>query len=73
MAKKKIAILADSGTDIPSGFTREHAIFIAPLKIIYKDREYEDASISPHRKYTTTWQRRCRAPRCPTRTTQADF
>ncbi|NLC31900.1 MAG: DegV family protein [Clostridiales bacterium] len=52
MAKKKIAILADSGTDIPPDFAREHAIFMAPLKIIYKDREYEDrVDITPQEIY----------------------
>ena len=52
MAKKKIAILADSGTDVPPDFAREHGIFIAPLKIIYKDREYEDrVDITPQEIY----------------------
>ena len=52
MKKGKIAILADSGTDIPPDFVREHAIFIAPLKIIYKDREYEDrVDITPKEIY----------------------
>jgi len=52
MKKGKIAILADSGTDIPPDFVREHSIYIAPLKIIYKDREYEDrVDITPREIY----------------------
>lgn len=39
---KKIAILVDSGADVPPAFVKEHNIFVAPLKIIYKEREYED-------------------------------
>ena len=38
MDQKKIAILVDSGSDVPSDFVKEHNIFVAPLKIIYKDR-----------------------------------
>lgn len=52
MKKEKVAILADSGTDIPPDFIREHSIFIAPLKIIYKNREYEDrVDITPREIY----------------------
>ena len=35
---KKIAILVDSGADVPPAFVKEHNIFVAPLKIIYKER-----------------------------------
>lgn len=52
MKEEKVAILADSGTDIPPDFIREHSIFIAPLKIIYKNREYEDrVDITPREIY----------------------
>ena len=50
--EKKVAILVDSGTDVPPEFIREHNIFVAPLKIIYKDGEYEDRlDISPQEVY----------------------
>ena len=49
---KKIAILVDSGADVPPAFVKEHNIFVAPLKIIYKDREYEDRiDITPQEIY----------------------
>ena len=49
---KKIAILVDSGADVPPAFAKEHNIFVAPLKIIYKDREYEDRiDITPQEIY----------------------
>lgn len=52
MDQKKIAILVDSGSDVPSDFVKEHNIFVAPLKIIYKDREYEDRlDITPQQIY----------------------
>ncbi|MBE0601570.1 MAG: DegV family protein [Firmicutes bacterium] len=48
----KIAILVDSGTDVPSDFSKEHNIFVAPLKIIYKDGEYDDrVNITPQEIY----------------------
>ena len=50
--EKKVAILVDSGTDVPPEFIREHNIFVAPLKIIYKEGEYEDRlDISPQEIY----------------------
>lgn len=52
MDKRKIAILVDSGSDVPPDFVKEHNIFVAPLKIIYKDREYEDRlDITPQQIY----------------------
>ena len=49
---QKIAILVDSGTDVPPEFVKEHNIFVAPLKIIYKDGEYEDRlDITPQEIY----------------------
>ena len=53
MDNKKIAILVDSGTDVPPDFVKEHNIFVAPLKIIYKDREYDDrVEITPDEIYS---------------------
>lgn len=38
----KIAILIDSGTDVPVSFQEQYHMFLAPLKIIFQDGEYED-------------------------------
>lgn len=52
MDQQKIALLVDSGTDVPPAFVKEHNIFVAPLKIIYKDREYNDrVDITPQEIY----------------------
>ena len=40
--KNKIAILVDSGTDVPQEIIDMYNIYVIPLKIIYKDREYTD-------------------------------
>lgn len=42
MTNKKIAILADSGSDVPQDFCVAHQVFTLPLKVIYPDREYTD-------------------------------
>lgn len=42
MNKHKAAILVDSGTDVPQEIMEQEHIFMIPLKIIYKDREYID-------------------------------
>ncbi len=52
MEARKIAILVDSGTDVPPDFAKEHNIFVAPLKVIYKDGEYDDrVDITPQEIY----------------------
>lgn len=52
MEHRKIAILVDSGSDVPKDFALEHNMFVAPLKIIYKDREFEDRlDITPQEIY----------------------
>ncbi len=52
MNHNKIAILVDSGMDVPPDFIKEHSIFVAPLKIIYKDHEYNDRlDITPEEIY----------------------
>ncbi len=40
--KQKIAILTDSGSDVPEYLVKEYGIYVAPLKIIYKEGEYLD-------------------------------
>jgi DegV family protein with EDD domain len=42
MAQEKIAILVDSGTDVPKEYRDKYHMYVAPLGIIYKDAEYRD-------------------------------
>jgi DegV family protein with EDD domain len=42
MTDEKIALLVDSGTDVPKEFRDRFHIYVAPLTIIYKDAEYRD-------------------------------
>jgi len=42
MSAKKIAILVDSGSDVPKQYQDKYHMFVAPLAIIYKDAEYRD-------------------------------
>ncbi|MBM7710695.1 DegV family protein with EDD domain [Enterococcus xiangfangensis] len=39
---EKIAILVDSGTDVPKGVIDNGPFFMVPLRIIFSDREYRD-------------------------------
>ena len=38
----KIAILIDSGTDVPPELVEKYHMFVAPLRIIFQDGEYND-------------------------------
>lgn len=50
--ENKIAILVDSGTDVPQEIIDMYNIYVIPLKIIYKDREYTDkVDITPEEIY----------------------
>ena len=42
MNKQKIAILVDSCVDVPKNLIEKYNMYVAPLKIIYKDKEYSD-------------------------------
>lgn len=42
MNKEKIALLVDSGTDTPQELLDQEHVFMIPLKIIYRNREYTD-------------------------------
>ncbi|GFH41072.1 DegV family protein [Lactococcus insecticola] len=42
MTTEKIAILADSGCDVPENLLQADNLYTIPLKIIYKDAEYTD-------------------------------
>lgn len=42
MMSEKIAILVDSGTDVPQEVIDNGPFFMVPLRIIFSDREYRD-------------------------------
>lgn len=42
MNKEKIALLVDSGSDVPKEMVEKYHIYVAPLKIVYEDQEYID-------------------------------
>ena len=42
MNEHKIAILVDSGVDVPTKLVEEYGMYVAPLKIIYGSKEYSD-------------------------------
>jgi DegV family protein with EDD domain len=42
MVKQKIAILTDSGSDVPYDLAKSNNIFVVPLQVNYKDRSYRD-------------------------------
>ena len=42
MSTDKIAILIDSGTDVPPAYIQEYHMFVAPLRIIFNEGEYND-------------------------------
>lgn len=42
MNSQKIALLVDSGIDIPKHIREQYNMYSIPLKIIYKEREYSD-------------------------------
>jgi DegV family protein with EDD domain len=42
MTEHKIAILVDSGCDVPRDYREKYRMYVAPLTIIYKDAEYHD-------------------------------
>ena len=42
MNAEKIAILVDSGCDVPKEYREKYHMYVAPLTIIYKDAEYRD-------------------------------
>ena len=52
MNKQKIAILADSGTDVPPNYRRKYGIYWLPLLINYSDGMYLDGvDIQPEEMY----------------------
>ena len=52
MNKEKIALLVDSGTDVPQDVIDTYGIYMVPLQIIYKNRTYTDKiDITPEEVY----------------------
>ncbi len=52
MNKEKIAIMTDSCCDVPKDLARQYHIYVLPMKIVYRDREYLDGvEISPQEVY----------------------
>ena len=52
MNKNKIAVMADSGTDVPPNYREKYGIYWLPLLINYSDRTYLDGiDIQPHEMY----------------------
>ncbi|MGL5674825.1 MAG: DegV family protein [Cellulosilyticaceae bacterium] len=53
MNNQKVAILVDSCIDIPEHVREQYGMYLIPLKILYKDREYSDGiDISAEEVYT---------------------
>lgn len=52
MNKEKIALLVDSGTDVPEDVIKQYGIYVIPLQIIYQERTYTDkVDIRPEEVY----------------------
>lgn len=52
MTAERIAILVDSGCDVPREYREKYSMYLAPLTIIYKDGEYRDGiDIQPDTVY----------------------
>lgn len=52
MNQEKIALLVDSGTDVPQDVMDRYGIYMIPLQIIYKERTYTDkVDITPEEVY----------------------
>lgn len=52
MNKEKIAVLVDSCCDVPKKFVEQYGMYVIPLKVLYKDREYLDGiDITPEEVY----------------------
>ena len=50
--KEKIAILTDSCCDVPKELVKQYHMYVLPLKIVYKNKEYSDGvDITPQEVY----------------------
>lgn len=51
--REKIAILTDSCCDVPKDLAEQYHIYVLPVKIVYKDKEYLDGvDITPEEVYS---------------------
>lgn len=52
MNKQKTAILTDTCCNVPEAYAKKYEMYVIPLKVIYKDREYLDGvDITPEEVY----------------------
>ena len=52
MNKYKIAVLTDSGCDVPQNFREKYNIFMLPLRVMYPEKDYDDGvNIDPMMVY----------------------
>ena len=52
MNKDKVAVLTDSGCDVPLNFRERYNIFMLPLRVMYPEKDYEDGvNIDPMMVY----------------------
>ena len=52
MNKQKTAILTDTCCNVPEAYAKKYDMYVIPLKVIYKDREYLDGvDITPEEVY----------------------
>ena len=48
----KIAVLTDSGCDVPQNFREKYNIFMLPLRVMYPEKDYDDGvNIDPMMVY----------------------
>ena len=52
MNKDKVAVLTDSGCDVPQNFREKYNIWMLPLRVMYPEKDYEDGvNIDPMMVY----------------------
>ena len=42
MNEKKVAVLIDSGCDVPADFRQKYDIWMLPLRVMYPEKDYDD-------------------------------
>ena len=42
MNKEKVAVLTDSGCDVPQNFREKYNIWMLPLRVMYPEKDYDD-------------------------------
>ena len=51
MNKEKIALLVDSGTDVPEALVKQYGMYVLPLQIIYPKTYTDKVDITPEEVY----------------------